>query len=174
VLLWYAYFEGMVQSGPGIITTLPNILFTDSLWIHGSRRSLKLKEFRKGHTGSDVVLMLPRDGIVFTSDLFFNDAHPYLGDGDPDALVGHLSALSADRNMRRFVPGHGPVGDRTALERLAGYVEDLERIVREGRSLGLSDSAIQASPIPASYAGWTFGRRFFEDNLALFCRKLKS
>lgn len=174
VLLWYAYFEGMVQSGPGIHTTLPNILFTDSLWIHGSRRSMMLKEFRNGHTGSDVVLVLPKEGIVFTGDLFFNDAHPYLGDGDPDSLVGHLSALSADRNMRRFVPGHGQVGDRTALERLTVYVADLQRIVRKGRSHGLSDAAIQASPMPDAYAGWTFGRRFFEDNLALICRKLKS
>jgi len=173
VMLWYAYFEGMVQSGPRIRTTLPDILFSDSLWIHGSRRSVKCIEFRNGHTGSDVVLLLPKEGIVFTGDLFFNEAHPYLGDGDPDALVRHLNRLSSDTGMRCFVPGHGPVGNRASVQRLAVYVDDLQRMVREGRSRGLSDADIQASPMPAVYAGWTFGQRLFEDNLSFLCRRVR-
>jgi len=172
VLLWLGYFEGMVQSGPSIRTTLPDVLFSDSLWIHGSRRSLKLVEFRNGHTTSDVVLILPTEGIVFTGDLFFHDAHPHLADGNPDALVRHLGMLSGEASWKTFVPGHGPVGGREDLRQLAGYVRDLQELVREGKASGLSDSSIVAQPIPPAYADWTFGRRFFEDNVAFLCGRM--
>ena len=64
------------------------------------------------------------------------------------------------------------MGGREDLRQLAGYVTDLQELVREGKALGMSDSAIVAQPIPDVYAGWTFGRRFFEDNVAFLCGRM--
>ena len=117
LLLWIGYFEGMVKSGPLLKTTLPDLTFTDSLWIHGSKRSIKLLEYAQAHTAGDVALFLPESGIVFTGDMLFTRSHPWLSDGDPDRLSAYLQEWSSNPQLKTFVPGHGEVGDRSSVDR---------------------------------------------------------
>jgi hypothetical protein len=80
--------------------------------------------------------------------------------------------IAGEASWKTFVPGHGPVGGREDLRQLAGYVTDLQELIRTGKARGMTDSAIVAQPIPDVYAGWTFGRRFFEDNVAFLCGRM--
>ncbi|MFI5133351.1 MAG: MBL fold metallo-hydrolase, partial [Chitinophagales bacterium] len=132
LIMWTGYYEGIQQSEPELKITVPNLTFSDTLWIHGTKRDIKLEECRKGHTYSDVVMLLPKDGIAFMGDLFFVNRHPWLGDGSPKSWQQHLERMEADTNYSLFVPGHGPVGGKKEISLLINYIKDLQQLVSSG------------------------------------------
>jgi cyclase len=162
--LWIGYYEAMVSNGPLVKTTLPSITFSDSLWIHGTKRSILLVEYKNGHTASDAVMVLPKEGIVFMGDLLFEKRHPYLGDGNPDSLANHLNKFYADTVLHVFVPGHGNITGRNTLKEMSGYINDVKQLVYDAIHHQQSDSLIRLSPIPQRYADWKFAQ-FFAYNI---------
>lgn len=171
--LWIDYFEGMIKSGPAIKTTLPNLTFSDSLWLHGTKRALRLLEYRNGHTQSDVAVFLPAEHIVYTGDLLFHDAHPWLSDGNPVQWKQYLDEWAGNDQLKLFVPGHGQVGDRSTVIALSNYIRDMGQLVSDQQKRAVPDAVILSTPIPAAYAEWTFGSRFYEANLAFLCKQKK-
>jgi glyoxylase-like metal-dependent hydrolase (beta-lactamase superfamily II) len=107
--LMVGYFSGLAHDFPRLRLTLPNQVFEHRMAIHGSQRRVEIMEFRGAHTGSDAVVYLPDDGIVFMSDLLFIGVHPYLGDGNPDRWVDVLRSIAAwswrGRNCHRLGAG---------------------------------------------------------------------
>lgn len=169
--LWIDYFEGMIKSNPQLKTTLPGITFNDSLWLYGAERSILLKEYKNGHTKSDVAVFLPQEKILFTGDLLFTGAHPWLSDGNPAQLKKYLDEWAADTRYTIFVPGHGDTGNRENVQQLSGYISDLTQMVAEQKNNGVPDSLIIKTPIPAAYAEWLFGTRFYAANLSFLCKE---
>jgi glyoxylase-like metal-dependent hydrolase (beta-lactamase superfamily II) len=170
--MWIGYYEGIVVSGPLLKTTLPDLTFNDSLWIHGSQRSVELVECKNGHTPSDLIMLLPKEGIVFMGDLLFVNRHPWFGDGSPQSWQSHLERMEADPNYSRYVPGHGPVGGKKEIDLLISYMKDLRQLVSSGIHKGLPDSVIIKSDIPGAYKDWWFGR-FYQPNLEFLCSELR-
>jgi cyclase len=168
--LWIGYYEAMVTNGPLVKTTLPNVTFSDSLWIHGTKRSVLLVEYKNGHSGSDAVMLLPTEGIAFMGDLLFEKRHPYLGDGNPDSWVNNLDHLYADSTIHLFVPGHGNVTGRTTLKEMSRYIRDLQQLVYEGMQKAQPDSVIKKTAMPSMYADWKFGQ-FYGFNIDFLIRK---
>lgn len=81
---WVAYYDGILRSLPMLETTPPRATFEGTFRLHRGGRTIELLDVGRGHTGSDVVLHLPDEGIAFTSDLLFVERHPYLASGHPD------------------------------------------------------------------------------------------
>ncbi len=169
-LMWFGYFEAISQSLLKLKTFLPDITFNDSLWIHGSKRDALLVECKNGHTGSDAVMILPKEGIVFMGDLLFNERHPYLGDGDPDSWKKHLGKFYKDSSLKQFVPGHGPVADKEQLYVIIQYINDLQRMATEAKQNGIADSVFIKREVPALYKDWWYGR-FYSGNLSFVYSK---
>jgi len=144
--LWIGYFEGMIKTGPLLKTTLPTLCFNDSLWIYGTQRNIKLVECKKGHTKSDAILILPKEGIVFTGDLLFVNRHPWLGDGDPANWMKHLEYLSSDSSLHQFVPGHGPVGNKADVNTLHQYIRGLQNLTAQHIQQHQPDSILNKTP----------------------------
>lgn len=162
--LWIGYYEAMITNGPLMKTTLPNVTFNDSLWIHGTKRSLILLEQKNGHSGSDLILVLPKEGIVFMGDLLFEKRHPYLGDGQPIRWIEYLDALYSNSALNIFVPGHGKVGGKQIVHEMRNYITELQEIVTNGFASGKADSIIRKTPMPTSYDDWKFSR-FYAFNM---------
>ncbi len=164
--MWVGYFGGLARDFPRLQVTLPTMLFENRLLLRGSKRRVELREFKEAHTGSDAVAYLPDDGIVFMGDLLFAGYHPYLGDGDPLRLLAVLRSImdgtAEISKATRFVPGHGPVAAKDAVQKLIDYIQDCMDIARrlaqtEGRDL--SDE-----PVPPKYEDWGLAR-FFPANI---------
>ena len=168
--LWIGYYEGMVINDPLIKTTLPNITFNDSLWIYGTKRNILLIEYKNGHTASDAVMILPKEGIAFMGDLLFEKRHPYLADGDPDSLKKHLDKIYADTSLHQFVPGHGNISDRSVIKEMSQYITDVKQLVIDGIKKQLPDSIIKKSAVPLAYADWKYAQ-FFKYNLGFLLQK---
>ncbi len=169
--LWIGYYEGLVEALPHLSVRLPNITFENRFVIHGTRRSAELLTFENAHTGSDTVLWLPEDKIIFMSDLLFVGCHPHLGDGDPLKLSGTLEELSRT-GATAFIPGHGPVGTLDDVELMASYIEHCHRtaakLVEEGST---GAERLAAVEIPERYRQWQ-QPMFFQANLGVFCQLL--
>jgi glyoxylase-like metal-dependent hydrolase (beta-lactamase superfamily II) len=60
------------------------------------------------HTPEDLVVLLPRQGVLFAGDLVFRGRVPFVGQADSGRWIEALGRLIAHK-PRLIVPGHGPV-----------------------------------------------------------------
>ena len=160
--LWVDDNQAFVDAAPILQVRAPDVTFRGRMTFHGSARSAELLELA-GHTPSDAVLLLPEDGIAFLGDLLFVECHPYLGGGDPGALLDALEAVSA-RGSWRPVPGHGPVGTAESLAQMQAYVRALDGLARGLVEAGEPESKVDALPVPPPFDGWLI-HKFFAVNL---------
>lgn len=166
---WIAYYEGLVEALPDLRVIMPEILFEGRLEFHGDRRNAELLVFEDAHTGSDAVLYLPDDQIIFMSDLLFVGCHPYLADGDPLQLHSALKHI-AELDAIRYVPGHGPVGTRDDLMLMIEYVE---RCLALASEMPAGEDAqkewIAALGVPEPFQDWQYPQ-FFQSNMQFLCQ----
>lgn len=161
---WIPYYEGLIEALPNLKVFIPDLTFDGRMEIYGGDRKAELLAFDGAHTGSDVVLYLQQDGIVFMSDLLFVGCHPYLADGDPLQLLKALKEIQ-QLDASRFVPGHGQVGTRNDLALIIEYVERCLQLARELREAGeTSKEQIAALEVPESFQDWRFSK-FFQMNI---------
>jgi cyclase len=171
-IMWVGYYEGIAHSLPELKITVPDLTFSDSLWIYGSKRKIKLVECKNGHTNSDVIMQLPDDNIVFMGDLFFVDRHPWLGDGDAASWQNHIHQLRTDTAYNIYIPGHGPAAGKDEMKLMENYLTDLPLLVKKAIDQHLPDSLIIQQPIPADYRLWWYSR-FYVPNLLFLCEQLR-
>jgi len=168
---WVSYFEALVEAIPDLKIRMPNVTFDGRMTFHSGRNQVELFALQ-GHTDSDTVLCLRREGVVFMGDLLFVGYHPYLGDGNPLQLLESLREIG-QLGATRFVPGHGPVGTRDDLEALIAYIEQCMDIARSLVEKGdASQERIAQLPCPNGFQHWKMPR-FFRENMCFLCEWLK-
>ena len=112
----------------------------------------------RGHTGGDLEVYLPRERILFMSEVFINRIFPSLANGYPTEWVDALKKAE-QMNATWYVPAHGFVDDAPVLkEEVHNFRLALERVVAEGTRLHrakvpVDDAVAQADLGP--YASWT-------------------
>ncbi len=146
--LWKGYFEALVKSKDVLETILPDLTFNDQLNLYGSKRSAKLLSYGTGHTESDLFLYLPDEQIAFLGDLLFVQNQPWLGDGDPNKWVSYLDSIE-QLNIKILVPGHGPVGTISDIDKLSMYFESVNKSAMTYLERGISpqnDSTLKSPP----------------------------
>lgn len=161
--MWLGYFEAMVESYPILEITPPDVVFNDTMTIYGSNRTVTLIEFQHGHMESDIVLYLPEDKILFTSDLVFIGMHPYLADGDPSVLRQTLSEL-IEWPVSIVVPGHGEVGKKEDIQAMITYIDMVSRLAETIKMQDRNPDETGIDDIPEPYRDWQFPS-FFHTNL---------
>lgn len=111
----------------------------------------------RAHTGGDLVAYLPKQKILFMSEVFLNRVFPAMRSAYPTEWVGVIDkALKME--VDRFVPGHGFIEDgKASREELIEYQKAMRAVTAEVtrlHKLGLSadDAAKQANWGP--YKEW--------------------
>jgi len=104
----------------------------------------------RAHTGGDLVVYLPRQKILFMSEVFLNRVFPAMRSAYPTEWVGVIDkALKLD--VDRFIPGHGFIEEpKVSREELIEYQQAMRAVIAEVtrlHKLGLSadDAAKQAN-----------------------------
>jgi len=161
--VYIVYFQAITATLPELQIRLPNLTFTGDLAFNGPKRSANLVSFEGGHSGSDAILYLPDDGIVFMADLLFIGGHPYLPDGDPDKIQQILAEIR-EFQAKIFVPGHGPVGQASHLNWMDEYIDTLNGLVREAIKNGTTKEEMDKILMPKEYQPLIFPS-FFSANL---------
>ena len=170
-LLWLGYYEGLVEALPHLTVCTPSVTFDNYLEIHGTKHTGELITFEGAHTGSDTILYLPGEDIIFMSDLLFVGYHPYLADGDPRMLLKALREITR-LDATCYVPGHGPVGTRQDLELLIAYIdqciETAQLLVKTGN---VNEDRINGLKIAESFQHWRLPQ-FYRTNIRFLCESL--
>src|SRR5262249_32370436 len=112
----------------------------------------------RGHTGGDLEVYLPKDKIVFMSEVFLNRIFPSMANGYPSEWIDTLKKAE-QLNADWYVPAHGFVDSAAILkEEERNYRSALERIYAEGRRLHDRKVDIDnatASAVFEPYDAWT-------------------
>jgi glyoxylase-like metal-dependent hydrolase (beta-lactamase superfamily II) len=84
------------------------------------------------HTGEDLVVVLPRLGVLFAGDLVFRGRIPFVGQADSRRWIASLERIIEDRPSW-VLPGHGPVSTdpQADLELTRDYLVYLRRTMGE-------------------------------------------
>ncbi|HET9704844.1 MAG TPA: MBL fold metallo-hydrolase [Vicinamibacterales bacterium] len=111
----------------------------------------------RAHTGGDLLVYLPKQKILFMSEVYLNRVFPAMRSAYPSEWVAVIDkALAMD--VERFVPGHGFIEEpKASRQELIEYQKAMRYVIGEVRrlhKLGLSadDAAKQANWGP--YQEW--------------------
>ena len=160
---WIGYYEGIIEASDQEFLAEPDITFDDSMWIAGTKLTVKLVERRNGHTLSDAVLLIPSLGIAFMGDLLCNGRHPWISDGNPQAWRESLKFFYEDSVYNTYVPGYGEICGKDQLKTLYDYLGDIQSMCDSAKT-EILQSELMNKPIPPAYRGWYCGR-FYQPNL---------
>ena len=112
----------------------------------------------RAHTGGDLQVFLPREKILFMSEVFSNRIFPSMANGYPAEWVEVLKKAE-QMDVSYFVPAHGFVDSAEVMrEEERNYRLALERVISEGRRLHDAGTALENATAAARfepYDGWT-------------------
>jgi len=112
----------------------------------------------RAHTGGDLEVYLPREKVLFMSEVFINRIFPSMANGYPSEWVAALKKAEA-MDVTWYVPAHGFVDDAAMLrEEERNYRMAIEKVIAEGTRLHdagtPADNAATAAHLEP-YDGWT-------------------
>ena len=112
----------------------------------------------RAHTGGDLEVYLPREKILFMSEVFSNRIFPSMANGYPTEWVAALKKAEA-MDVTYFVPAHGFVDSAAVMrEEELDFRHALERVIAEGRRLHDAGTSVENATTAARlepYDAWT-------------------
>jgi len=112
----------------------------------------------RAHTGGDLEVYLPREKILFMSEVFSNRIFPSMANGYPTEWVAALRKAE-QMDVGYFVPAHGFVDSAAVMrEEERNYRLALERVIAEGTRLHDAGTSLENAPTGARFEpfdGWT-------------------
>lgn len=150
--------EAYMKENPTARVVLPTMTVEDKLTIHRGGRVVNILYFGRGHTSGDLVVHLPKEGVVIAGDLVIWPV-PYVGapqshPGDWSETLEKIVAL----NPKFIVPGHGPVmNDSSYLKLMAELFrsirQQVEASVARGDDLDQTRRSIDLKSFRQQFAG---------------------
>lgn len=133
----------------GYRCTTPKVTFNDRMAIDCGDLTLELVFFGSAHSGSDILIRVPEEGILLTGDLFLDRGWLPLFSGmrelDVPRFIDSLSyMLDRDDCVKTVIPGHREVWPREKLELWRDYIVEIWEGVRSAREEGLGVEELMA------------------------------
>ncbi len=105
---------------------------------------INMYHFGRGHTDNDLVVHFANDNIIHTGDLVFAGLHPFFDPSARVTAIGWTKSLKAILDLcdddTIVVPGHGPVGNKQAVQDQLEYMNNLIEHVQTDIDTGVSKS----------------------------------
>ena len=156
-----AAFKQRVPPSP--VAGLPVVTFTDALSFYLNGDSINVFHVAPAHTDGDAIIWFRRANVIHMGDTFFNGRYPLVdlsNGGSIDGMVGAVDRVLAlaDANTK-IIPGHGPLGDRAALQTYRNMLATIRDRIRQAVAAGQTLEQVQAAKPTAEFdAVWGNGR----------------
>jgi len=121
----------------GIAPLKPTRGFEQRLDIQVGSKEVQLIEVGPTHTRGDVIVFVPDSGTVFAADILFIGGTPIMWVGPVDNWIKACD-LMLEMDADKFVPGHGPITDRSGVESIKQYWIFLKNETRKQFDAGKS------------------------------------
>jgi len=146
--------------------------FDRELTLKRGNTVIVLSNTDQGHSEGDVIVYLPLEKVLFTSDLFFNDVAGYMGDGHFRDWISTLELLaSIDAGV--VVPGLGETTNIEGIRRFQAFFRDFTTEVLRLSGKGLSLEVTQRQFSLPQYESLPGYRAFFDVNFKRAFTELK-
>ncbi|MHA2246240.1 MAG: MBL fold metallo-hydrolase [Candidatus Hodarchaeales archaeon] len=135
--------EDPLAKGIEIIT--PTVSFVNKIFIEDEDLEIEICH-AGGHTSGSTYVYFPKEKVIFTGDLIFEDIYPYAGDStcNPDMWIAQLEQIQK-MEIERIVPGHGHILlSKRELDKHIDFYKSLQARIREAIQENLSMSTIKA------------------------------
>jgi len=96
-------------------------------------------EHYPGHSGTDLIVRVPEQKVVYTGDLLFNKAYPACFD-QQCTMSGWRNTLKTFVSWEKdtlFVPGHGPICGQEGIQTLRDIFDDLSEQAEKMHKAGI-------------------------------------
>ena len=140
----------------------PTETFRASKTVQANGDSLELAYFPPAHTDTDIYVYFTKANVLHMGDVFFNGVYPFIDAGTGGNINGMIGGaeqgLKLANDETKVVPGHGPLGDKAALQRahdMLVTVRDRVKALKDGKK-SLAE-AIAAKPTADLDAQWGKG-----------------
>jgi cyclase len=161
--------ERYMAENPGAQVVLPTVTLEDHLTLYRGSRTIDIRYLGRGHTSGDIVVHLPKEGVLITGDLVIWPV-PYVGSpqshpGDWSATLEKLIALRPSA----IIPGHGPVLHEDAYLKLmarlfASIKQQVEAAVARKETLEQTRKSVNLDEFRTLFAGDSRMRRLIFAN----------
>ena len=129
---------------------LPVVAFDDAVQLYFNGQRIDIRPHGPAHTTGDAVVMFRRDNVVHMGDVL-NTGFPFIdaeNGGSLDGMIEFCRVVLAETDEDTvFVPGHGPVTDRAALQdfvtMLTASRQRIAELIDAGKAL---PEVIEADP----------------------------
>lgn len=138
----------------------PQVTFDESttLWVNNDQEDLIHAPY--AHTDSDLFVHFHNGNVIHTGDLWFNGMYPLIDTSTGGTINGMIrgvdAVLSLADDQTKIVPGHGPLGDKGALQTyrtmLVTVANRVEKLKAQGQTV---EQAVATKPTADLDAAWT-------------------
>lgn len=147
--------------------------FDRSLTMKRGSTTLVLNATEHAHSEGDMFVILPEEGILFTSDLVFNNVAGYMGDATFQDWAGMLEIL-ASIDIRSVVPGLGDVTTTDGILQFQTFFRAFTTEVLRLTAKGLEVEAAKRQFSLPQYEKLPGFRAFFDVNFRRAFHELKA
>lgn len=116
----------------------PTVVFENTLTLNRGKISLLMLDAGPGHSNGDVIIFLPKEGILFASDLLFNNSFGFMGEASIHEWGENLELLEG-LAPAKVIPGVGRVSDGTVIadfkKLYRAFMTEIIRNVDKGNTL---------------------------------------
>jgi cyclase len=146
---------------PSPKAALPIITFAESVAFHLNGEDIQSFHVAPAHTDGDTVVHFKKANVVHMGDCFFNGMYPFIdlsSGGSIDGVVAAADKVLALVDMNtKIIPGHGPVGDKAALQIyrdvMASIRDRVKALVTAGKTLDEVKAAQPTKDFDAKWGG---------------------
>jgi glyoxylase-like metal-dependent hydrolase (beta-lactamase superfamily II) len=144
-----ALFERAITDySGGFEFDLPDITFRDRLTLDLGDITLKMYFFGKAHSGSDILIHIPEEGLLLTGDLFLDGNWLPLFAGQPNLDISRWievlkAVLEGQDEVKQVIPGHQHLWSRERLAMWRDYIVNLWEGVNAAKAEGLDFKEVQ-------------------------------
>ena len=125
----------------GYTPNAPIITFKNGMTLHVGDHTFQMTHM-PGHTAYQAAVSIKEEGVVFTSDNIFCKVQTWLHEANPDLWLLALESLrKLDEEI--FVPGHGPLTDKSYLDEQGSFILEWRDYVKSAIDQGMTrDDAV--------------------------------
>jgi cyclase len=155
-----AFFHLKLQPSP--TSALPQQTFIDKEKLFVNNDELDLVSMPTAHTDTDIYIHFVGGNVLHAGDVFFNGFYPFIDASSGGTINGMIrgadACLEVVDDKTKIVPGHGPLGDKDALQKYRDMMATIATNVENLKGSGLTlDQVITAKPTAGFDAVWGKG-----------------
>jgi glyoxylase-like metal-dependent hydrolase (beta-lactamase superfamily II) len=123
--------KGAAAPAPRVVIAPPVAMTSDKETIDVGGITVNVLNLGRAHTGGDITVELPKEKILFMSEVFLNHVFPAMRSAYPTEWVATIDKALA-MNVDRYIPGHGFIEEsKASREELVAFKESLQAVIAE-------------------------------------------